>query len=142
MMHLFLLITTASPLMANLFLLSQYFEDKKYEVQSLQILKNIFPDALANPAYYSNYARNMLLQSTPPFVIAIVGDDWKEKLSGLQTHFLPNVLFMGGEIEGKLPSLKGKLVPFKTLIYVCRNKICQRPVEKVGEALRQLGKVS
>jgi len=31
--------------------------------------------------------------------------------------------------------LEQKLVQNKTLIYVCTNKVCKKPVEEVGQAL-------
>ena len=40
--------------------------------------------------------------------------------------------------ESKLPLLKMKQVNGKTMIYVCYNKACQKPVEKVSEALEQI----
>jgi uncharacterized protein YyaL (SSP411 family) len=44
---------------------------------------------------------------------------------------------MGGE-EEHLPLLENKRVEKGTLIYVCRNKNCKRPVKEVKEAMRQL----
>jgi len=53
----------------------------------------------------------------------------------LTTLYLPQMVLSGGETEGPLEILKGKLVKQKTLIYVCRNKVCRLPVDKLEKAL-------
>jgi uncharacterized protein YyaL (SSP411 family) len=56
----------------------------------------------------------------------------------LQKNYLPNTVYLGGDNEGGLPLLENKLMKGKTMIYVCENKTCQRPVEEAGEALKQI----
>lgn len=127
-----------SEMAKNLFVLSLYFENKNYEEQSKQMVKNVSDDMMKTPGYYSNWAQCMAMQIKEPFEIAIVGNNWKEKLVALQLHFLPDAIFIGGSNEGKISLLQNKLIIGKTMIYVCQNKTCQRPVEKVEEALEQL----
>ena len=45
---------------------------------------------------------------------------------------------MGGIDKEELPLLENKLPENKTLIYVCTNKVCKKPVEDVAEALSQV----
>jgi uncharacterized protein YyaL (SSP411 family) len=80
----------------------------------------------------------MLLQVYPPIEIAVVGKDWKEKLSVLQKNYLPNTIYCGGENGGTLSLLENKLVEGKTMMYVCKNKSCLLPVENVVDALKQI----
>ena len=80
----------------------------------------------------------MALQIKAPYEIAIVGNEWREKLSEFHKHYLPDALFMGGATEGQLPLLQNKLVDGKTMIYVCENKTCKRPVETVAAAMGQV----
>jgi uncharacterized protein YyaL (SSP411 family) len=127
-----------SEMAKNLLLLSLYFDDSNYESQSIQMVKNVSDDIQKNPAYYSNWAQVMALQIKPPYEVAIVGKKWKEKLAAFQNYYLPNAVYLGGENEGKLPLLENKLLEGKTMIYVCENKTCQRPVEHVSEALQQV----
>jgi hypothetical protein len=129
-----------SEMAKNLLLLSLYFENKKYEDQSGQMVKNVAANIQKNPGYYSNWAQVMALQIRPPYEVAISGDAWQQKLAAMQKHFLPNTIYLGGESEGTLPLLENKLMKGKTMIYVCENKTCQRPVEEVLEALRQIKK--
>jgi uncharacterized protein YyaL (SSP411 family) len=127
-----------SEMAKNLFLLSQYFDNKDYLEKSIQLIKNVSDDLVKNLGYYSNWAQAMLLQVYPPIEIAVVGKDWKEKLSVLQKNLLPNTIYCGGENGGTLSLLENKKVEGKTMIYVCKNKSCLLPVENVVDALNQI----
>jgi uncharacterized protein YyaL (SSP411 family) len=127
-----------SEMAKNLLLLSLYFENKKYEDQSLQMIKNVSEDIQKTPGYYGNWAQAMAMQIRQPYEVAIVGNDWQKKLSILQKQYLPNTIYLGGNNEGNLPLLENKLMKGKTMIYVCENKTCRRPVEEVAEALKQI----
>lgn len=127
-----------SEMAKNLLLLSLYFENKNYEEQSVQMVKNISEDMQKSPGYYSNWAQVMALEIHPPYEVAIVGNDWLQKLSDMQKKYLPNTIYLGGKNEDDLPLLENKLIKGKTMIYVCENKTCQRPVEEVSEALKQI----
>jgi len=127
-----------SEMAKNLFLLSQYFESKIFEGQSIQLIKNVFADIKKNLNYYSNWAQALLFQVFPPNEIAIVGKDWKEKSAHFYKIYFPGNIYSGGESEDSLSLLKDKLIPGKTMIYVCRNKACGMPVEEVDEAIKQI----
>jgi uncharacterized protein len=127
-----------SQMAKNLYFLSQYFDNKVYEEISMQLIKNVFDDLTKNLGYYSNWAQAMLLQVYQAIEIAIVGKDWKEKLLQFQKNYLPNIIYSGGEIEGTLPLLENKMAEGRTMIYVCKNKSCNLPVENVAHALNQI----
>jgi hypothetical protein len=127
-----------SEIAKSLFLLSLYFDNNDYKEKYLQLLKNVSEDLKTNLNYYSNWAQVMILQVFPTIEIAIVGKDWKEKLKELQRSYFPNAIYSGGESEGKLPLLQNKSVEGKTLIYVCKNKSCRLPVEKVSDAIVEI----
>jgi len=127
-----------SQMAKNLYFLSQYFDNKLYEEISMQLIKNVFDDLTKNLGYYSNWAQAMLLQVYQAIEIAIVGKDWKEKLLQFQKNYLPNIIYSGGEIEGTLPLLENKMAEGRTMIYVCKNKSCNLPVENVAHAMTQI----
>ncbi len=127
-----------SEMAKNLLLLGLYFENTKYESQSAQLIKNVIDDIKKTPAYYSNWAQVMALQIKLPYEVAIMGDNWQQKLSEFHQHYLPDVIYIGGDKEGNLPLLENKLIDKKTTIYVCENKTCQLPVEEVASALKQI----
>jgi uncharacterized protein YyaL (SSP411 family) len=127
-----------SEMAKNLFLLSVYFENKNFHEQSLQMVKNILKDAKKTLQYYSNWAQAILLHTHTQNEVAIVGKKWKQKLSALQKMYLPANIYSGGENEGSLTLLEDKLKKGKTMIYVCKNKACDLPVENTTEALAQM----
>jgi len=127
-----------SEMAKNLFSLSLYFDNKDFEDQSDQLVKNVMGEAKKNPGYNSNWAQALALQIYPSHEIAIVGKDWKKKLAEFQKNYLPDVMYSGGLNEGSLSLLKDKLMAGKTMIYVCKDKTCRMPVESVDEALGQM----
>ena len=129
-----------SEMSKNLLMLGLYFENKNYEDKSRQLVKNVIDDIKKNVGYYSNWAQVMALQLKPPYEVAIVGNNWKEKIRDFHKHYLPNTIYTGGVQEGTLALLQNKAVEGKTMIYVCENKTCQLPVEEVAAALKQIKK--
>ncbi len=127
-----------SEMAKNLLFLSLYSENTNYETQSEQLIKNVIEDLKKNLGYYSNWAQVMALQLKAPYEVAIVGNGWQDKLAAFHTHYLPQSIFIGGSTEGSMPLLQNKLIDGKTMIYVCENKTCQRPVEEVDAALEQM----
>ncbi len=127
-----------SEMAKNLLFLSLYYENTNYETQSEQLIKNVIEDLKKNLGYYSNWAQVMALELKPPYEVAVVGAGWQDKLTAFHTHYLPQSIFTGGSTEGSMPLLQNKLIDGKTMIYVCENKTCQRPVEEVDEALKQM----
>lgn len=125
-----------SEMAKNLFLLGAYFENEYYTGQAIQMVKNVRDDIKKNLHYYSNWAQALLLQIHPPYEVAIVGENWKEKLIKFQKGYHPDLLYSGGDgINMSIPLLSGKLIAGKTMIYVCKNKTCDLPVLEVDEAL-------
>ncbi|MEP6728468.1 MAG: thioredoxin domain-containing protein [Bacteroidota bacterium] len=70
--------------------------------------------------------------------VAIMGKDALTKNILLQKAYLPASVFMGSAAEADLPLLEGKTGGNETLIYVCTNGICKRPVTEIAGALAEL----
>jgi uncharacterized protein YyaL (SSP411 family) len=127
-----------SSLAKGLFLLGELLYNKEYTKKSEQMLKNIEGQVPHYIAGYSNWAILMLKHTQPFYEIAISGEKAHEKRTELNEQYLPNKLIVGSIKESKLPLLELKHVNGKTMLYVCYNKTCQKPVEKVNEALEQI----
>ena len=122
----------------NLFLLGKYFYNDEYLDMAQRMLGNIKQQALQQGVYCANWDILMAWLAKEPVEVAIVGADYKAKRKEFDSHYLPDVFLSGGETEGKLELLNGKLIKGKTMIYACKNKTCQKPVSEVSEALNQL----
>jgi uncharacterized protein YyaL (SSP411 family) len=87
--------------------------------------------------YYANWASLMGLITTGPYEVAVMGKDALSKSNEIRKNYFPTAFFMGGDKED-LPLLENKHVAGRTMIYVCRNKVCKFPEEDVDRAMKQL----
>lgn len=128
-----------SEMAKNLYMLGQYFYRDDYLEKSGQMLHNVKADALENGPYYANWDVLLAWMVYPPYEVVILGADWEQKLQQWNQHYLPFVFFSGGESAGSLELLEDKYIPEATMIYVCQDKVCLKPVETVPEALSLMG---
>ena len=124
----------------NLFLLGHFLGKDDYISKAKQMLVNVADDVQRNIYFYSNWAILQAWFTAPLYEVAIMGVDFKNKRQEFDRHYLPNVIFLGGETTGNLVLLENKLIPGQTILYVCRNKSCELPVSEVEEALEQIEK--
>jgi len=119
----------------NLFRLGHYFFSGSYLDKAKVMLGNVSKDIAKGGPYYANWASLLGLMVYGPNEVAVMGKDAITKSLEIQRHYLPTSLFMGGR-EENLPLLEMKLVANKTIIYVCKNRVCKLPVSEVLEAVK------
>ena len=127
-----------SQMAINLFILGHLLGKGRWIDHAGKMITCVLQELGSNPGYYSNWAILQTFFANPPYEVSIVGQNWKNLHAELTAQYLPQMILSGGDTEGSLEILKGKLVQQKTLIYVCRNKVCQLPVDNVKEALHLL----
>ncbi len=127
-----------SEMAKNLFLLGKYYYREEYISMSGKMLNNVKKNAIKGGAYYANWDVLMSWFASPPYEVAILGDNFESILQEFHKHYLPHVFLSGGRDEGKLSLLEGKLLKGQTTIYVCQDKVCKLPVIEVKEALVQI----
>jgi uncharacterized protein len=120
-----------------LYRLGEYYDENSYREMSQAMLVQVASEVVKSGPYYANWARLMGLIAYQPYEVAVVGNDALTKSFSLQQNYLPTAIFMGGD-EENLPLLQRKKMNNKTIVYVCRNKVCKLPVEDTGKALDQL----
>lgn len=120
-----------------LFDLGTYLYKPEYIDTGKQMLNNMKPQIVEQqqPNFYSNWLQLYLDLVRPPYEVAVVGENAAAKRAELLKEYLPNALLLGGETEGNLALLEGKLQEGSTKIYVCQNKVCKFPVEEVEKAV-------
>ena len=128
-----------SEMAKNLYVLGTYFSKDDYTSLAKQMLNNVKAATFKSGAYFANWDILMSWFASPPYEVAILGDDYESIRKAFNTKYLPHVFFSGGTNEGKLSLLEGKLIKGQTTIYVCRNNTCKLPVTDVKEALEQIG---
>ena len=127
-----------SSIAKSLFLLGKIYDDSTYLSKSDQMLKNVESKIAGYIPGYSNWGILMLNKTYPFYEIAITGKDAINKSKKMAAHYLPNNIIVGSTKKSNLSLLKNKEANGSTLIYVCSNKVCKKPVERVDEALSQI----
>jgi uncharacterized protein YyaL (SSP411 family) len=120
-----------------LFMLGEYYGDENYTKLSESMLSKIIPLMTEGEPYYARWATLVGLITYQPYQIAIAGKDARNKAMAMQKHYIPLAIYMGGN-EEDLPLLENKLVADRTVIYVCRNRVCKLPEEEPSKALAQI----
>lgn len=121
-----------------LYELGIYFDRTDYSDHSIRMFSSVREKTSTQPAYFAQWCSLAGLLSYGICEVAIMGKDADRKSGELQKNYLPTCFFMGETDEENLPLLNGKLPADKTLIYVCVNKTCKRPVEEVNMGLDQI----
>ena len=122
----------------NLFVLGHYFYNEQYINMSAKMLNNVRQNALQGGIYYANWDILMGWFASAPYEVSVVGKDSDLLRKELNTHYLPNIILSGTKSESNLPVLEGKWSADETLIYVCRNYVCQAPVSDLSAALQMI----
>jgi hypothetical protein len=92
------------------------------------------------PMAYANWGILMLMKTEPFFEIAVLGANSEVILKELQKSFQPNVLWAFSKTDSKVPILKNRFVAEKSLIYVCKEGVCQLPMENIGQVMEIVNK--
>ena len=119
----------------NLFKLAHHFEHEHFLKTAMTMLNNVKPQIQEYAPGYSNWLDLMLNYAYPFYEIAIIGDDAFNKITEINSTYLPNKILAGNTKESNLPLLANRHVDNETLIYVCVNNTCKLPVSEVKNAL-------
>jgi len=124
----------------NLYKLSHFFGNSHYYKTATTMLNNVKPEMKEYGSGFSNWLDLMLNYTKPFYEVAIVGSSVSEKVSELNSTYIPNKLIIGSKTENKLPLLENRYVDGETLIYVCVNNACKLPVSEVNKAINLIKK--
>ncbi len=83
---------------------------------------------------YANWGTFMMKMVEPYFEVAITGANAEHAFNEMLDDFHPNILWAFSKNSSDVPILKDRFIVDKTLIYVCREGVCELPVESVPKA--------
>lgn len=126
---------SCSSIAKSLFTLSHYYGNTNYLVMSKKMLNNVLPNIIPYGSGYSNWCMLLLHFTLPFYEVAIVGNHVDEKKKTFSKLYLPNVIFAGSSNASQIPLLQNRHVEGKTLIYICENSTCKKPVENINDAI-------
>jgi uncharacterized protein YyaL (SSP411 family) len=133
-------IPSANAVMAhNLMYLGKLLAIASYEDRAEKMLAAIMEKSSQQPAYFAHWNQVVLYKEYGFFEVVICGKEAMKIRKEFNSRYLPNVLYAGTKNgQEEIPILKNRYNAEKLLIYVCRNKVCQLPVESFEEALSQM----
>jgi uncharacterized protein len=100
-----------------------------------KMLLPVTPQFSRYPMAYANWGKIMLKITAPYFEVAILGNDAETVLKDFHTDFHPDIMLIFSKSASQIPILKNRMVPGKTLIYVCKEGVCQLPVDTAKQAI-------
>ena len=109
-------------------------DNTEYSQMARQMSLNFRDEIIQHGAYYANWAMLIGRLAYPTYEVAVLGDQAVAMAHEMQQNFLPTSLFAGG-ISEDLPLLKQRLVKDSTVIYVCKDQVCNLPVSSPAQAL-------
>ncbi|HEX3006109.1 MAG TPA: hypothetical protein VHO90_00680, partial [Bacteroidales bacterium] len=123
-----------------LFQLGRYYANNNYQETVLNMLRILSGSILKYGWYHAGWARLICDFVFPSFEVAIAGPDAREKVTELESQYLPHILICGSATESFLPLLEQRYKPGETWLYVCRDNTCNLPVNKVEIVIDQVTK--
>ena len=122
----------------NLWFLGHYNEHPQYYEKVTAMLSGIHPFFSNGHSTDYSYWGQLVIKSLKSYELAVVGHHADSFSREFSKHYFPSVIIQGTVKASSLPLLKNRFVAGKTLLYLCQNKVCKRPVESVEELFQQL----
>lgn len=123
----------------NLFRLGGFFGRTDYISLSEKMGKCMRELTERSPVNYMNWLRFYLTLAEPHFELAVTGPGAFNKARQFKRIYHPSVVIAASERESSLPLLKGRWHDSKCRYFVCRNHVCEFPVEDPMDAMIMLG---
>ncbi len=120
-----------------LYQLGNYYQNEVYTEMCKGMVMQVKDHLATSGIFYADWAGLYGTIAYGHNEVVVCGDDATEKNLQLQSDYHPMSIFMGGKQES-LPLMEHKLIRGKTMVYVCRNRICRLPTEDVEVAKRQM----
>ena len=116
----------------NLYQLSMFFDKREWRERSQDMVLSLGPVVCKYPASFGVWVCLLQEMVTGSLEVAIVGDKYEEIRTDFFNQYLPHRVLMSSAVENQeFPLLANKLQYEKTLIYLCKDFVCQQPVESI-----------
>lgn len=134
-------IPSSNSMMArNLHQLRIYYYEDRYGEIVRNMLGYVKSMLIQDIGFLANWANLYLELMIPTAEVAIIGKNASERAQEMQRYYLPNNVLAVSEATAEFPPLlAGKTGDSRgnALIYVCFDKVCQKPVADTEEAIKQ-----
>lgn len=123
----------------NLYTLGILLDKEAWKEKAIKMTSQLSQLIVSEPGYMSNWGIvfSEIIHGMSEVVIS--GEEALTYRHELHQYFLPFIISVGTSEKSELSLLTGRDArPNQTLIYVCKNKTCQLPVNNPADALTQL----
>jgi len=118
----------------NLFILGHLLARREYLELSASMMKQMQGRFNQYPMGYANWGRLILLHLNPFYEVVVSGPLAKSRVQSISREYLPHALVAGSRHASDLPLFENRHEGDLTRIFVCRDNVCQLPVEDPEEA--------
>ncbi|MFH0757735.1 MAG: thioredoxin domain-containing protein [Bacteroidota bacterium] len=118
----------------NLFRMGHLLTNREYLERSESMVNGISDRIGQYPNGYAGWGRMWLMLNNPFYEIAVTGPDAKGVVEKLSKDYIPNAILAGSVTESDLPLFRDRFLNDKTHIFVCRDNVCQLPLENPDDA--------
>jgi uncharacterized protein len=126
-------IPASNSIMANnLYVLSILFGNSYYEKIALQMLHHMIP-SIDYASAYSNWLNLWMNLSEDNKELAVCGKNALANIKKINVEYLPHIIVAGSTKNSDLPFLENRYIENEDLFYVCQNKACLIPKNKIEE---------
>ncbi|MCB0690508.1 MAG: thioredoxin domain-containing protein [Saprospiraceae bacterium] len=118
----------------NLFILGKVLSDDQYIELSMQMLQAVFPSfiRISQPSFYSNWIRLLQRHTEEFYEVVICGQDRQEIHGKLLNKYFPNSIILTWNKNTHIPLFEYRDTD-ESMIFVCQNKMCNRPTSDILE---------
>jgi len=123
----------------NFFRLGTLLDHQQWKQRAVKMTLKLADLIATEPVYMSNWGILFSEISVGFNEVVMVGEKMEEMRKEIHENYFPFAVFLGTKSNSNLPLFYGRgAKDSKTMIYVCRNKVCQFPVENAQEAIHQI----
>ena len=120
----------------NLFRLGHLLAEREYLDLSVSMMKHMQGRFDQYPQGFANWGRLILLHLNPFYEIVVAGPSANSLRGLLSSEYLPHAMVVGSTGASGLPLFQNRFENDKTRIFVCRDNVCQLPLENPEDAKR------
>jgi uncharacterized protein len=120
----------------NLWYLSVVFDHKQWADRCIGAVSSLSQTVVRYPTSFGVWASQLLqfVKGTPE--LAVVGKDFREKMQETQKWFIPYRILIGAEKNiSDIPLLTDREKENDTLVYLCKDYHCIKPVHYIEEII-------
>jgi uncharacterized protein YyaL (SSP411 family) len=123
----------------NLLYLAIIYDNQAWKGYVEEMLKRLIKAITIYPTSFGAWAGVLYRHICGVNEIVIVGNDYNKLHNEILHIFIPNrILQLSDRENNEFPLLKGKNSTDKPLIFLCKDYVCQAPVDNVQSLIRHL----